>query len=340
MPISFFPSRDVAPRYAVFGKLPHSADFVRLGQSSHPAVQEFDGVIARSISYCGRRQTWDESRALRAEASCFQFTTHDRRWCFLGVLQPSLDAAGRFYPLAAGIILPAHAVAPYGPELAVANEPFFADLRQAVAIAIRAGDLPACQRCLASWSAENPGAQDDFALARQLLARHLARTPAFRLQALLGESFSGYSPDADSLTDTLLAFIFCAALLRREGDRATKQVLCLPLSNGQGEGALDVAAWLALYRAASGSRGYPDFIIHGTGSGSLMLAPGRLGERCLGPFWGISPDMTDAAVRETPWRQHPGWARSAAALSRCVQNPGTDLASILTTVGTVAGYAK
>jgi type VI secretion system protein ImpM len=335
MPISFLPSRDAVPHSAVFGKLPGNAEFVRAGQSAHPAVQEFDGAIARSISARAARQVWDEARALAAGPSAFQFTTHDRRWCFFGALQPSRDAAGRFYPLAAGIILPAYAVAPYGPELAVANETYFEEMRQAVAHAARTGDISVCRRCLADWSAGSPLAQDGLAMGGRLLERHLARTPAYRLRTLLGEGFSSNTPDAPTLTDTLLAFIFYAAQMRQDGGRGDRPAFPLPLSAGPGEAALDMAAWLALYRAAGGNKYFPDFAV-----GSILtLAPGRLGGHGLGAFWGVG-GITPGIPANAPWRRHPAWARPVDALARCIQDPGTDLASVRSMLEMVAGYAK
>jgi len=339
MPISFIPARDTTPQYAVFGKLPGREDFIRLGFSSHPAVLEFDGVLARSLTYVSRQPGWNEATVLRAGSSDFLFTTYDRRWCYFGALLPSHDKAGRLFPLVAGIILPAHALAPASAEFSLANELFFSGLRDPLSSAVNTGDLHACQRFLDTWATPNPHARDDIELAGQLLARHLASTPLARLQTALSDDCG------PGLDDILLAFIFYADMLRRLGTTAPKKVIELPLSAKEGEASLDLAMWLAFYRAAMGKNKtrFPDFIARNDQRRTFTLAPGRLGERCLGTLWGMANDpasMLDADEgANAPWSRHPTWIAAAYDLGRQVQNPEMQLASLISTVERIAGNA-
>jgi len=339
MPISFVPARDTTAQYAVFGKLPDRDDFIRLGVSNHPVVLEFDGVLARSLAYVNRQPNWNEAAVLRAGSSDFLFTTYDRRWCYFGVLLPSHDKAGRLFPLVAGIILPAHALAPASAEFPLANELYFSGLRETLTSTVNTGDLHLCQRFLNTWVAPNPHARDDIELAGQLLARHLARTPLARLQAIL------YDNSGPGFDDILLAFIFYADTLRRLGTSAPKQVIELPLSGKEGEATLDQAMWLAFYRAAIGKdkTRFPDFVARNGARRILTLAPGRLGERCLGALWGMPNELASMLViagSDAPWNRHPAWITAAYDLGRQVQNPDALLASLLSTVERISGNVK
>jgi type VI secretion system protein ImpM len=336
MPISFTPSRDATVQYAVFGKLPERDDFIRLGLGNHPAVLEFDGVLARNLAYVSRQPGWDEAKVKQVGSSDFLFTTYDRRWCYFGALQPSSDKAGRLFPLVAGIIVPAHAIAPANAEFVLANELFFNGLREILPIAVNTGDLHPCKQFLDTWTVPNPHARNDIELAGQILARHFAdETLARLLTAFLDENFP-------ALDDILLAFVSYNALLNRLGSSAQKLVVSLPLSENEGEAALDQAMWLAFYRAVMGKNKtrFPDFIVRNENRRTLTLAPGRLGERCIGALWGVSNDAAASLVAggvNALRTQHPDWNAIAYALGRQVQDPHTHLASLLTTVERIAG---
>jgi|GEM_PF-1433776 len=341
--ISFMPASDTTLQYAVFGKLPCRDDFIRHGLTSHPAVLEFDGVLARSLVYASSQQGWNEEAVLQAGVSDYLFSTHDRRWCYFGALRPSRDKAGRLYPIVAGIILPAYAVAPYSPELSIANEQFFTDLQRALSCTVNTGDLPGCQQFLSPYCidsnshARNVHAKEDLELGGKLLEQHLAHTSVSRLQTILAQSGSAL------LDDILLAFIYHADLLRRLGQNAPKQLITLPLSEKKGETALDQATWLAFYRAALGKNKtrFPDYIAKNDGRRcTLTLAPGRLGERCLGALWNVKDDPAatlDTEAANASWKRQPAWAEAAYLLGRQVQDPGSSLTSLLSTVERIAG---
>ena len=325
MSISFIPAHDATPQYAVFGKTSRQADFVRIN-AAHPVVEEFDGLIAKSLLLASRQPDWREEVCLKAGVSDFLFTSSDRRWCFFGALQPSHDEAGRLYPLTAGIVLPARTVQPYSAELAIANELFFSGLREQITSAVdNAVEMLACHQFLESWVAPNPHAKDDIELASQLLERHLTRTHASSLQRALAEA--GYP----ALEDVLLTFIWHAVLLRRYGASISRQAVSVPLSGKEGEGTLDQAVWLALFRAATEKHRArsPDFIVCG-GRRVLRIAPDRLGERDLATLWGVS-SLASVPEADAPGRRQT-CAEAVWALSRQLQDPGLTLASLFSTV--------
>jgi type VI secretion system protein ImpM len=325
------PARDTVPQYAIFGKLPTEPDFIRMGTSSHPVVLEFDGLLARSLAHATRQSDLDKNRYLQAGASDFQFTSHDRRWSFSGVLLPNHDKAERLYPLVGGIILPAHAVQPVAAELAIANELFFAGLRSRLFAAADVTDLSAtCQRFLIDQCAPDSNTQDELDLAKQMLSRHLAYTTTLDLKDRLADF--GFP----ALDDILMTLIYQADQMRRLGTSAPRQTVAVPLSAEVGESTLDQAAWLALCRAAAGKNRSPDFIIN-VNRRQLTLAPNRFSDRCLGAFWGVPADPAPA---EPPWHRQGVWVEIAWTLGRQLQDPCFALDNLLSTLERITGSHK
>ena len=323
------PPRDTV-QYAVFGKLPEEADFVRMGANNHSCVLEFDALLSRSLAYASQQPGWDKARYLRANISEFSFTSHDRRWCYFGALMPSVDKAGRFYPIVAGIILPAHAVLPIVPELTIANELFLVGLQELLPSLRDATDVSClCQPFFTEQCALNNGMQDEIDLAKQMLSHRLAVTTTLQLQDQLDEN--ALSP----LDDILMAFIYQAELTRRLGTNAPRQAIPLPLSGKQGEGALDEAVWLALCRAAAGKNRTADFII--ANQYQLILAPNRFNERCLSALWGIP---AKPVLDEPPWHSECGWAETAWALGRQLQDPALTLDNLIPSLERISGNSK
>jgi type VI secretion system protein ImpM len=319
------PSRDAVPRHAVFGKLPQRADFVSVDGGGHPVVQAFDELLARSLALASRHPDWNEKNVLAAGPCDFQFTSDDGRECFTGVLHPSRDKTGRFFPLVAGVILPAPAIVPYSPELTIANELFFSGLREQLASAVdHAVDLLACRQFLDTWTVPNPHAREDIELAAQILARHLARIPAPNWHAALVDAGLG------GLDDCLLAYMF-----QHSAAWHTDAPVLLPLSGTQGEDTLDQAAWLALYRAASGRGGQvPDYLCAMRGGRRyLAVLPTRSGEQSLAALWGVQPEPPADGDKRPP---HPAQAEAAWALARQLQNPALDLAALIEILARIA----
>jgi type VI secretion system protein ImpM len=316
MPIAFTPSRDAAPRYAVFGKLPQRADFVRI-DTGHLPVREFDDLLASSLVRAVHQPEWNESACLNLGACDFQFTSSDGRECFIGVLHPSRDEAGRFFPLVAGIVLPAQAVVPSSPELAIANELFFSGLREQLASAVgHADDLIDCCHFLNTWAASNPNARDDIELAGQILARHMNSAIALDWHIALVDAGHG------GLDDILLSLAF-----HEFAPSGGFSPVSLPLSGANGEDTLDEAAWLALGRTALGGARSPDFLAFTRrGRRRLILVPGRIDRKLLESLW-LAGASEPKASGDTRWR-HSAHAAVVFELARQLQDPALTLASL------------
>jgi type VI secretion system protein ImpM len=336
MPISFMPARDALPQYAVFGKLPRRADFVRIN-AGHPVVRELDELLANSLAFASQQTDWHEETYLNAAASDIQFISSDARWCFCGVLQPSHDEAGRLYPLVGGIVLPAHAVVPHCAELSIANELFYAGLRDQLASAAdNAVEMLACQHFLETQAAQNPHAKDDLSLAEKVLERHMRQTPSLHLQTTLDDA--GFA-DLDA---HLLAFAFHSELVRRHGDGIREQTILLPLSGQPGEDVLDQAVWLTFYLVALGKwrNHFPSFVgITRDKQRYLAIAPKRFDERFIAGLWGITPapeSILNVGAEDAPWRQHPARTVAAYILERQLQDPAFNLAALRLAIERIA----
>ncbi|WP_035055133.1 type VI secretion system-associated protein TagF [Andreprevotia chitinilytica] len=327
MSISFMRNNDVTPQFAIFGKLPRRADFVRIN-ATHPVVQEFDNLIARSLTWAAQHEGWQD-QYLSAGASDFHFTSADGKWAFFGVLHPSRDEAGRFYPLVAGAILPSDGVSPHLAELAIANELFFAGLRDQLASAIdNSVEMLACRQFLEAQQVQSNRAAADVELASNVLSRHLRQTPVSRLETELQGIGRG------GLDAHLLAFVFYGELLRRYSGSAPKQVIMLPLPSAPGEDILGLATWLSLYRAATRSTfaRFPHCLtVAQHGRRYLALAPECFTERFLGVLWGMQPDpLTVVNVEDVsaPWSGHQSYAEVSYILGRQLADPGLNLLSL------------
>ncbi|GAA5786017.1 hypothetical protein GCM10007860_34690 [Chitiniphilus shinanonensis] len=328
MPISFIRASDVAPQYAVFGKLPRRADFVRIN-ATHPVAQEFDQLLAKSLTWAQQQPEWNEATYLAAGASDFHFTSGDGRWAFFGVIQPSRDEAGRLYPLVAGAILPAASVSPHLPELAIANELFFVGLRDQLSTAIdNSVEMLACRQFLDAQLAQSNRASADVELAGNVLERYLQQTPAAHLENDLTDSSRG------GLEAHLLAFVFYGELLRRYLGSAPRQVILLPLPQRPGEDILGMATWLALYRAATRLPAirFPHCLtLVRDGRRYLALAPECFTERFLGVLWGLQPEpltVVNVLDDDAPWTHHQSYAEASYILGRQLADPALNLNSL------------
>ncbi|GHD57778.1 type VI secretion system-associated protein TagF [Jeongeupia chitinilytica] len=328
MAITFMRNPVVAPQYAIFGKLPRRGDFVRVN-ASHPVAIEFDQLLAASLSWASEQPGWQD-RYLAAEASEFFYVSADRRWVFFGVLQPSRDEAGRCYPLVAGAIVPFDQGAQNLSLLVLANELFFAGLRDQLASAVENSvEMLACRQFLEAQLALNGRAGADLDLAGQVLERHLRQTSARELDDRLAASGSGASLEA-----TLLAFAFHGDFVRRYDGSAPRQAMLLPLPDGPGEETLGLATWLTLYQAATRDHVGLDphyLTVSLQGRRYLAISPSRFTDRLMSLLWGLPPaplSVLDAGDAEAPWSKHQSYAEAAYILGRQLADPTLKLDSL------------
>lgn len=323
--------------YALFGKLPNRADFVRI-DVGHPVVQEFERTLQEGLQAAAAEPGW-ESRYDAAQALDFHYLAHDGDWIFIGVLLPSRDLSGRRYPLVGGAVLPVEA-AGGGAHLApIAYEVFFDGLREQLRNAMENSvEALACRQFLESHVQAGDGAAD-VGLAQSVVARHLTNQPAARLAQLLADR------QGASLAQALLNLAFYQSFLRRFEHRASDQMILLPLPQEKGEEALAACAWLALLGALwSGGRAESSW--RGTywlsrGHAPVLAATFRAMPKAYTKSIATGILGTGEAVlalgrEEAAWRAHPLYAETAYALDRLLADPAltvAELAAFLEDIG-------
>lgn len=237
---------DAACGYALYGKLPNRADFVRVN-AHHPAVVEFDELIQRTLERMTAFNGWEDAYD-RFGVANFQLVSNDLRYTLTGVLASSRDLAGRRYPLVAAAISPGELLAGRTPVTPIAHEVFFEGLRDQIRNAIENSvEALSCRQFLESQLHVNNPAAADVELAASVVHRFMSTTPARCLDDLLVADGSG------RLEQALLNLAFYRAFLRRFDNVATNQVIVLPLPHAGGEQALIACAWLSVIEALSGN---------------------------------------------------------------------------------------
>lgn len=330
---------EAAATYALFGKLPNRADFVRVN-ASHPAALEFDSLIQRTLERWSGDSAWAAGYEA-TDAVDFHYVSRDRRFTLVGVVAPSRDQAGRRYPLTAAAILPSAAVEGHHPLSPIVYEVFFDGLREQVGNALENSvEALACRQFLESHLNCREDSAADLELAGNVIGRFLETRPARRLDDLL---VAGEPPAR--LHQALLNVGFYQAYLRRFDHPATNQIVLLPLSRNKGEQALVASTWLSIL-AALWFGGEPG----GTWRGSYLLlrrpgeetrlaaSVGRLPDQFSSVMLGGAPDpamVLDLAGEHEAWMSHRLYAEVSYALGRLLADPECSLGQLVGFLGEV-----
>ena len=324
MAINLKRMQELQLQYAIFGKLPRRADFIRIN-ATHPSAMEVDQLLADSMKYISHCDQWQD-KYTKAPSSEFLFHSADLRGGFLGVAMPSHDEARRYYPLLAGICIPHDVLNGNEAEFVLANELFFSGLKdQLKNAADNSVEMLACRQFMEEQLAFGHRAVADLELAAQLLDRHMTKTPAVKLEQSLVDSQIG---DLESI---ILAFAFYFQMVRRYGASMASQIFLLPLPVGAGEEILGASVWLSLCRSAIQSQGIHPLhfaFISQAGRRYLALAFNPFSEAQLSMLWGQEPDerqLVRANDLQSPWRNHQSYAEASYVLGRQLSDPSLSL---------------
>jgi type VI secretion system protein ImpM len=315
---------DMVPTYALFGKLPNRADFVRIN-ATHPVVQEFDGLLQRGLEGLASEPGWEDAFD-RLEPMDFYYASRDGRWVFIGVLKASHDQAKRRYPFVAGAILPTESVDGSAHLAPIAYEVFFDGLREQVTNAVdNSVEALACRQFLEYHLRARDTAAADVELARGLVERFEATERVARLDCLLRESAM-----ATSLEQAVLNLAFYQSFIRRFDHSASHQMVLWPLPPEKGQEALVACAWLSLQVGlwGGGEGGLPwrgSFIrTHNAGANGVLAASfERIPEKYPKCIFGGMMDanvILDLACEQEAWRNHRLYAEVSYALARLLSD--------------------
>lgn len=322
-----------AATYALFGKLPNRADFVRVN-ANHVAVTEFDDLIQQTFERLSAEENWMQFYD-SGDPVEFQYTSRDSRYILIGVLAPSRDQAGRRYPLVASVILPREAIAGYAPIAPIAYEVFFDGLHEQVSTAIENSvEALSCRQYLESQLRAGETAASDLDLAQSVVERFMRTTTIARLDELLARD-SGSS----SLMQALLNIAFYRAFLRRFDNPATNQIILLPLPEDKGERALIACAWLSMLSALwEGSGGGKqawcgNYLLSQASQEKAMLAVcfGNAHKSFMTMILKRQLDaegFLDLDNEQETWRNHRLYAEVSYALGRLLANPALPLSEL------------
>jgi type VI secretion system protein ImpM len=320
MPFNFKKVQELQLQYAIFGKLPRRADFIRVN-ASHPAAVDIDQQLANSLKYLAGQEAWQDTY-LQAPNSEVLFHSKDGRWSFLGVVLPSHDEALRHYPLVAGVCIASDVLNGGEAEFVLANELFFSGLKdQLSSAAENSVEMIACRQFMEDQMAFSHRAAGDLELASNLLERHMVKTSVESLEQALRTAGQG---DLESI---ILSFAFYLQLVRRYGASMPAQVFMLPLPTGAGEEILGAAVWMTLCRAAIQSQGQNVLnfaFVTQAGIRYLALSFNAFTELQLSMLWGQQLDLrqtVDACDVKSPWRSHQSYAEASYILGRQLSDP-------------------
>lgn len=310
--------------YALFGKLPNRADFVRIN-ANHPVALEFDKLVQYAVE---RRDgvSRSASDALGGTVD-FQYLSRDQRHLMIGVLTPSNDQAGRIYPLVAGCIVPFSDVASHLPVLPIAFEVYFDGLREQALNAIENSvEALSCRQFLETSLRTYESGHGELQLAVSVVERFMSHQPVRRLVTLLAES-----AHPATLQQTLLNIAFYQVYLRRFDNRVTNQLFVLPLSGSKGEQALIASAWQSIVSALwveiepNSPWRCSSLVLRRAGQpAQLLVSVGRLPDSFGNVLVGgaLQPSMSlDLGAEHEAWASHRMYAEVSYALGRFLADP-------------------
>ena len=315
---------DVAPAYAMYGKLRNRADFLRVN-ANHPVITEFDALIQRTLERLAAEQRWFAQYDAHAPVE-LQYVSRDARHIFVGILAPSMDLSGRRYPLLAGVILPQDAIAGSLHTAPIAYEVFFDGLRDQVLSAIENSvEALSCVQFLESQSQSRDAAVADLELAQRVVRLHMRNTSVERLRELIAEDSR-----ALRLEQMLLNLLFYRTFLRRFANPSTNLAFLLPLPIERGEQALIASTWLSVLNAM-GQEQHADggwrgnyFIVRHEGRAALAACFSSIHDRIASVMLGSKPDpslLLDLENEQDAWKCHRLYAEVSYALDRLLADP-------------------
>lgn len=322
---------DIAPAYAIYGKLPNRADFLRIN-ANHPVATEFDGLMQRALEQFageqGRLTQYDARLPVE-----FQYISRDARHVLVGVLVPSTDLAGRRYPLLAGVILPGEAIGGNLHTAPIAHEVFFDGLREQVVNAIENSvEALSCVQFLESQVQSRDAAAADLELAHRVVRLHRRNTPIRHLRDLLTEE-----KQTLRLEQLLLNLVFYRTFLRRFSNPATNLAFLLPLPAERGEQALIASAWLSILNALGekqsddgGWRGNY-FVLRSKGRTTLVACFSSMYDKIAAIMLGNPPEasqLLDLESEQEAWRGHHLYAEVSYAIDRLLGDPSLSVEAL------------
>ena len=303
--------------YAVFGKLPGRADFLRV-HASLPVCEELDENLHAALGELAQAPGWQDHYDRLPVTDIF-WASERCGAAFLGSAIPSRDGSGRRYPLVAGLVLEFQEALRFGPLLPLAGELLLNQIRHFLQVAVTGG--PEVPQLLEYLRTQASGQGHDF-LERDLIndihLRFLSREPWREL----GRALSLEAPAA-ALRNALLHLLF-HTWAPPEGPAGVRRSASLPLLAQSGRTVLHIVGWLDILQRLSGRSGTRSWdrqwlVRQNAQRPKLLAHPGSPSSR---QFAGMllddpAPDLQiNLLSRTTPWHHHPLFPEISYRLDR------------------------
>lgn len=320
------PSRD----YAVFGKLPARADFLRVN-ASLPVAAELDENLHGALAEMAQSPGWQEHYDRLPVMDLF-WVSEQSGTAFLGAVIPSRDGSGRRYPLAAGLLLDSQEVRRLGALLPLAGELLLNQVRHFLQVAVAGGaDVPQLIEYL-KFQASGKG--HDFLdkdIINDIHARFLAREP----WPELGLAFSREAPEA-ALRTALLHLLFHTYATPR-GLGLGQRCATIPLLAEPGRSVLHTVGWLEILQRLSTSSRTRSWdrqwlVRQNAQRPRLLMHPGGPSGR---QFAGMllddpAPDIQlNLLGGTTPWHHHPLFPEISYRFDRFIESKRRSMMDLL-----------
>ena len=315
--------------YAIFGKLPGRADFLRVN-ASLPVCTELDENLHAALGELARVPGWQEHYDGLPIVDVF-WASDRSGTAFLGSALPSQDASGRRYPLLAGLVLDLQEARRHGPLLPLAGELLLNQVRPFLQQAMTG---QAEMKQLADYlKFQASGKGHDFldaAITQEIHMQFLAREPWWEI----GRAFSQEAPET-ALQTALLHLLFHTHSTPR-GMGLGQRSASLPLLAEPGRTTLHQVCWLDILlhlSAASGRcwdrqwlvRQYPEklrLLAHPSGASSREFAGMLLDDP--------APDLQLNLQGGTrPWHHHPLFPEISYQFDRFRKARGSSMMDLL-----------
>jgi type VI secretion system protein ImpM len=330
MPLPFRLGGSASKDYAVFGKLPGRADFIRIN-ASLPVCEELDENLHAAIGELARAPGWQEHYDRLPVVDVF-WASERSGTAFLGSAIPSQDGSGRRYPLLAGLVLDLQEARRHGPLLLLAGELLLNQVRHFLQVAL--ASEPEVRNLVDYLKLQASGRGHDFLdreITNDIHLQFLSRAPWWEI----GRGLSLEAPET-ALHTALLHLLFHTYATPR-GLGLGQRSACLPLLVERGRTMLHAVAWLDILQhlsASSRNRSWdrqwllrqnaqrPRLMVHPSGASNREFAGMLLDDP--------TPDLQlDLQAGTRPWHHHPLFPEISYRFDRFRKTEGRSMMDLL-----------
>lgn len=316
--------------FALFGKLPRRADFLRVN-ATVPVATEYDQLLADAVAQLSNDIGWQSAYDVTG-SSLFAYRSQDKQCWFIGGQSPSRDEQGRRFPLVGGIARSARGIGDSISLLPLAYEVFYSAILQHLDNAIAHSlDAVTCRGFLEGFSGTSLKTGADFELPRELLNQFAVEQGVDDLQSILHFAY----PRA-SLAQAMINIAFYANFIRHYPLSGMAQEIVLPLPAEVGAIAMSASVWLTLIGELAGdARRIAGFFFR---DDFIVIVVDRF-SRHFSPLLPLTHSVKVRGLmlseEHATWQAHACYTEISYAITRLVAEPDISMQSVFDCAGQV-----